>query len=86
MPLACAARISARLNPNVIRPEAGRRASRAAQTLRPRAAASTSMCAASESRASESATTATATSATMKPRIRRSATVSGRMSVSAEVP
>ena len=58
IPFACAARISARRKPNVIRPAAGRRASRAAQTLIPSAAASISMCAASESSASESATNA----------------------------
>ena len=69
-----------------MRPPAGRSASRAAQTLIPSAAASTSMCAASESRASESATTASATSAAMNARISASATLSGLIAVAAPTP
>ena len=59
---ACAERISARRNPNVMRPSAGRRARRAAQTESASAAASISMCAASERSASESARIPTTTS------------------------
>ena len=86
IPFAWAARISARLKPNVIRPAAGRRARRAAQTLIPSAAASISMWAASERSARESATNASATSATMNATISARATASGRISVSAETP
>ena len=75
-PLAWAARISTRLKPNVIAPLAGREASRSANSEKPIAAASASMCPASESRASEFAITPVATSTAMKATIRPSATVS----------
>ena len=52
-PFAWALRISARLSPYVIGPSAGRAASRMAKIESPSAAASVSMCAASESSASE---------------------------------
>src|SRR5207302_508898 len=50
------------------------------------AAASTSMCAASESSASECASTPSATSTAMKATISASATLSGRIAVSAPAP
>ena len=80
---ACAERISARRKPNVMRPSAGRRARRAAQTESPSAAASISMCAASESSASESARIPTTTSTAMNATISASAIASGRTSASA---
>src|SRR6185312_940635 len=66
-----------------MRPSAGRRASRAAQTDSASAAASISMCAASESSARESARTPTTTSTTMNATISASAIASGRTSASA---
>src|SRR4051794_41099631 len=67
-------------------PSAGRAASRRAKIERPRAAASVSMWAASESSASELATRPTATSPSMNPTIRPSATARRRASASAETP
>ena len=83
---ACAERISARRNPNVMRPSAGRRARRAAQTESASAAASISMCAASERSASESARIPTTTSTTMNATISASAIASGLTSASARTP
>ena len=79
-PFSWAERISARRNPNVKPPLAGRRASRAANSARAIAPASVSMCAASESRASESAKTPATTSVTISPRIRTRAMVRRRVS------
>ena len=74
MPLPAADRISARLNPKVQEPRAGRAARLIAQMAAPMAPASLSMCPASASRATEPAVIAAVTSATMKPPIRASAT------------
>ncbi len=86
IPFAWAERISTRLKPKVMRPPAGRAASRIATSERPIAAASVSMCAASESSASELARIPVTTSAAMKPRIRTRAIVSLPRSASAEAP
>src|SRR4051794_22657757 len=72
-PLNCAERISARRSPKVKAPRAGRWARPTAMSARPIAAASVSMCAASESSASDEATMPTTTSTAMKPRISASA-------------
>ena len=69
MPLAWAERISARLRPKVIWPSAGRWARLMATSEKPIAAASVSMCAASESSARELARIPVTTSAAMKARI-----------------
>src|SRR5919199_430044 len=83
-PFACAERISARPSPYVTAPLAGRAASFAATSDRPIAAASVSMCAASESSASEPARIPATTSAAMKPTISASASASLRASADAE--
>ena len=82
-PLACAERISTRLKPNVIAPLAGRAARPIASSEKPIAAASVSMCPASESSASECAMMPVLTSTAMNATIRPSATASLPRSASA---
>ena len=65
MPLPAADRISARFQPNVQAPAAGRAASRIAHSEPPIAPTSDSMCPASESSASDPETTAAITSPSM---------------------
>ena len=82
-PFAWADRISTRLKPNVMAPLAGREASLSANSEKPIAAASASMCPASERSARECAMTPVATSTAMKATIRQRATVSLVLSASA---
>lgn len=77
---ACALRISARLNPNVMSPSAGFCTSRITINDINSAPASVSMGAASEINASECAKMPTTTSPIMNETIRGSAIVSGRLS------
>jgi hypothetical protein len=73
MPLAAADRISARFQPNVHAPAAGRAASRMAHSAPPIAPTSDSMCPASDSRARDPDSTATMISASMNAASRASA-------------